>query len=776
MKRIYLSILFLGVAMLVSAQSSLDLISRAQLRQKRLELKQQKAKGSCDAKMKMMKGGINLPSSYAMGIIKLADGATEDDLRTEGVNVLSSRHGFAFVSMPVDDVERVASLKGVHRLQLARKVSQKMDIARAVSGIDDIHRGLGLPQAYTGKGVICGIIDGGIDANHIAFRGADGKSRIGTLSRIIGNSTTGAIDQRFYGREPTENVRDIATFTTDDNSTFHGTHTLNTMAGGYKGISTIAIPGSDGSTATTGDIANPYYGVAYDADIAVGCGDLYDMMIAMNVANILDYAEYEKKPVVINMSLGSNDGSHDGKGLINQYLDVCATEDNAIICMASGNEGEKKIALNKTFTAADSKIQTFIAGSTDYIEGANDYARAGQISIYSNDDKPLKNIQVFVYNKKRGRVVYRYPLTISEGSENTGKYWVSSEDYMQSDDDIVEAAILGQRFEGFLGLGWLKDEDSNRFYATIDYYLIDSPTGNADGNYLIGFQVEGEAGQRADCFCNGTYSYMDNMGIAGFDDGSTDGSISDMATGKDVLVVGAYNTREKWAELDGHIYFPEPGTPAGEISSFSSYGTLIDGRTLPHICAPGAAIISASNDYYVKAGYIEPNKLTAKTAEDERTNYWGWAMGTSMATPVVAGSIALWLEADPTLTINDVKEIIKKTAVVDDYVRKADPAKVGYGKFDAYAGLKEVLRYSTGIGSIKAEDVRPVITPDGDRRFRVFLGGAESLDIAIYDITGKVAQKCSFSGDEATLDVSSLSKGIYVISINKSHSQKIVVK
>ena len=42
-----------------------------------------------------------------------------------------------------------------------------MDVVRKEIGVDKIHQGLDLPQAYTGKGVVTGIVDGGIDPNHI---------------------------------------------------------------------------------------------------------------------------------------------------------------------------------------------------------------------------------------------------------------------------------------------------------------------------------------------------------------------------------------------------------------------------------------------------------------------------------------------------------------------------------------------------------------------------------------------------------------------------------
>ena len=64
-------------------------------------------------------------------------------------------------------------------------------------------------------------------------------------------------------------------------------------------------------------------------------------------------------------------------------------------------------------------------------------------------------------------------------------------------------------------------------------------------------------------------------------------------------------------------------------------------------------------------GYT-PAALQAELKKDKKTYYWHQSLGTSMATPVVAGAIALWLEANPSLTYKDVVRIIKETAVKDD--------------------------------------------------------------------------------------------------------------
>lgn len=754
----------------VQAQTSLDLVSRAQLRQQRLMTAQETRGG----KQLKVKGVTPEQSTHVFGMIKLADGCTAEQLEAEGVNVMRCSQGFAFVSVPVGDVERVASLKGVKRFQLARPVKTKNDVARTAGGVDKIHSGEGLPRAYTGKGVVCGVVDNGIDPNHISFRDEKGNPRVGFLAHMTANTTTGEVTEKFYGNYTTENVKYITTFKTDDASTFHGTHTLGSMAGGYLGTAKVAV-GDRNTPVTINDMPNPYYGVAYESDIAVGCGDLYDVIIAYGVDHILEYADYENKPSVINLSLGSNTGAHDGKGLINQYFDAVAEQYKAIICVSAGNEGDMKIALNKTFTADDSEIKSFILGQ-DMSSIGYGFLQYGNVEMYSADSTPLE-IQAVIFNKSRGRIVQRYPLTVDLENPGTGKYWVSSSDYQETDTDIVDTQFANY-FDGYVGLGWTYDEDSGRFYAILDYHAMNKSPRNDSGNYVLGFIVKGSAGQRADLFCDGLFSSITNFGLDGYDDGMCNGSISDMATGNSILVVGSYDTRSDWAAVDGGLYHSEYELTEGNISSFSSYGTLVDGRNMPHICAPGAVIISPMNSYYVETeGNVSGSSLNAYVDEADRSNYWGWSIGTSMASPQVAGALALWLEADPTLTISDVKDIVAKTAVRDEGVLKADPVQAGAGKFDALAGLKEVLRRSNaGVGDISVDDERVLVSSLGDNRFSVFLAGASSLEIAVYDISGRERLVQAFRADEAVVDLSSLSKGIYVLNVNGQVSQKIAVR
>ena len=151
-----------------------------------------------------------------------------------------------------------------------------------------------------------------------------------------------------------------------------------------------------------------------------------------------------------------------------------------------------------------------------------------------------------------------------------------------------------------------------------------------------------------------------------------------------------------------------------------------------------------------------------------------------MATPVVAGGVALWLEANPSLSIKDVLRIIQQTAKKDDFVKTTgDPIQWGAGKFDAYAGLKQVLleKQTNGINGIRTTESKdaPIITMAGDRTFNLFLAGAKQLNVRIFTPSGQLVHSLSAQGNEYNLNASSWNKGIYLIQVNGNKAQRIII-
>ena len=198
-------------------------------------------------------------------------------------------------------------------------------------------------------------------------------------------------------------------------------------------------------------------------------------------------------------------------------------------------------------------------------------------------------------------------------------------------------------------------------------------------------------------------------------------------------------------------------------------------------CGPGAAIVSSVNRYFTELSDIKDQAAAlyqaVATDSSNRLNYWKQEVGTSMSTPLVAGAIACWMEADPTLEYDEIREIAMETAVVDDDVRAGDPVQWGAGKFDAMAGLKEVIRRrDAGVQDVIADaDSRLVLTPAGDDVYNVFVGGVSELNVTVYSLQGSPVTTVSAPADEVTVDLSALAPGVYILSANNL-TRKITVR
>lgn len=164
----------------------------------------------------------------------------------------------------------------------------------------------------------------------------------------------------------------------------------------------------------------------------------------------------------------------------------------------------------------------------------------------------------------------------------------------------------------------------------------------------------------------------------------------------------------------------------------------------PLITAPGQLVLSA---FSRQAAGIQENKpyVVRRVTQDETDYYYGLMQGTSMAAPQVAGILACWLQAYPQLTPEEAEEIIRSTAINDDFtgnVRENWDPFWGYGKIDAYAGLKECLARaaSVGLSEVVGSD-EPVSFRIGGREARVLFNNAEAG--AVVGVCMHWAERCA---------------------------------
>lgn len=125
------------------------------------------------------------------------------------------------------------------------------------------------------------------------------------------------------------------------------------------------------------------------------------------------------------------------------------------------------------------------------------------------------------------------------------------------------------------------------------------------------------------------------------------------------------------------------------IGSFSAYGTTVNGQVKPNLVAPGKDIVM----------YLPSNqKLTMgrKHSSHSVDHHYFRMSGTSLAAPIVAGAVALLLQAEPQLTPDQVKYRLMTTA--NRLWPGYDAARAGAGYLDINAAINSTTIASTNGG------------------------------------------------------------------------------
>ncbi|MDE7410918.1 MAG: S8 family serine peptidase [Paramuribaculum sp.] len=682
----------------------------------------------------------------------------EDILINDAISYTSTFDNTVVAQIPADMIETVANLEAVNHLSMGQKRNVAMSFARPLGEVTKVQQGTDLQQPYNGTGVVVGLMDTGLDPNHINFTKPDNVevSRVKAVYAYASNT----------GR-PTSSATTaeaIKSFTTDMNTSTHGTHVIGIAAGGYKGNGNYGLSGK-----VYNETAMPFYGVATESDIVMTGGNLYDANIIDGVTKCIEYAESVGKPVTVNLSLGSMMGPHDGSSDICNKL--AALGKRGIICIATGNDGGNNIAMSMR-GGLGASLNNNVVGVSYGTSSSNPYT----VQFWSNNSDEFK-MDFILYDPTTKTVSYSLEIpnlngsTMGIGGSSMGSSYIK--------DDKFNAAFTANSYSIFSS-----QVEANDRYSVIAQFKLNRDN-NSDYSLMPAFRISRSRGQ----VVTGNISTPDNNTLGQFTketgSGWTDmtwtyttvndnGTVSDMATGENIIAVGAFTSAQYFTLSDGSLYSYNGATPVGSICEFSSYGTnTVTGEVLPHVCAPGSAIVSSLSNYYI--GNID---LAGTTGGNGRSNKYGPMQGTSMATPFVTGVMGLWLQADPTLTVSEAKDIIKQTAT--PYTGSDSNLKVqwGAGKINAYEGIKEVLLRKAATGTVVADQMQWLVLPATDG-YDVVAPGAESIEASLYDVQGRCVTTAAARGCELRLTTAFLPAGIYILrasSSSSSHTSKLLIQ
>lgn len=598
------------------------------------------------------------------------DGNAAEVLRQYGCKELARVGDISIAAIPLSKLGALSCGRQVKRIETGRRCSIQMDTTRIVVNAEKVYTGEGLSQSYTGCGVVVGVQDIGFDLTHPNFYSADmSKYRIKALWDQLSRDTIGStlyVGRDYVGREALLELKHPI----DGETQTHGTHTAGIAAGS----------GAEGN-----GVVSPYRGMACDADLVlvdnaadnaslIDPKDYYKFTYATDALGfkyIFDYAERMHQPCVINFSEGSSQDFH---GYDQLYYELLAKliGPGRIIVSSAGNDGARNSYIHKNI--GKERAGAFIMGNEKRFSctAKSKQTFTFRISVYDNISSP--------------QIVDISTVNVCNAQDSL----------------LTDSLLVGGKKYIWRVLAYPNSYDTSE---TAYDFQISSPSKLGDSPQ-VSLQV---IGRDADIELYRMSGYMFPHSLDPvLDAGDCRYTIFSPSSSPDVICVGSTSYRTQFVNYLGEKKVYDSGQK-GIRSAFSAMGPTLDGRIKPDVMAPGQNIISSYSTFFIN----NPKNVNASVKSDVRhfeyngrTYAWNANAGTSMSAPVVTGAIALWLQADPTLTPADCLEIFAKTCSHYDTSLSYPNNLYGYGQIDVAAGLREVLRRKAlGINTIGQKKV-----------------------------------------------------------------------
>lgn len=651
-------------------------------------------------------------------IISASDAkSVADKIEAEGYVSTVISNTLLTASVPAAYLTQLAADENVLYINPTRVLKPTMDNTRKVTGVDSVHQGKDLETPFKGAGVLVAVIDQGFEYKHIAFNDADGKTRI----KQLWNRTNYYTNPN--ATVPTENIPSGGDGMAANG---HATHVTNTAAGS--------------------DVGNGLYGNAPLADLYLIPSSFMDGELVEDVKKIKEFAKSKNMPYVINMSFGSQLGPHDGSQPTDQAINNFLKEGKGFVCAAMGNEGDLAIHATHTFTS-DGETKSVLVKTPNKNMGA--YSQImGQLWAQNTDGTKHITFKPFYFLKGKKTYITSaqlkqmqnagFAVFSDEVNPYNGKHHFDFRLVVESMGRLLGAtgAEFGVEMEGNNGdvvHGWLND----------GYGTFKRPAGavaefiNPDHDYLVG---------------EGAASIPHAFGVA------------------------AFAATNKYKSAINNQTYTQGGQDVGDITFFSSPGPWLGPIDKPTIAAPGFLVKSAISQYD-KAFSSTDYSIVDIQRRGLKKYYYGQMSGTSMASPAATGIVALWLSANPDLTYDQMIEIFKETANHDRYAKPGWNKKFGYGKINAYKGLKKALQIKTGVGvlDIPTNSTTPIsISMQPDAWQLLFNNNETYANIAVYTIDGKQVLRRTLNdvrcGQEETINLNELNAGVYILRVDTSNA------
>lgn len=661
------------------------------------------------------------------------------NVETLGVKLNTEAGNFLTALIPINSLEALFSVEGLLKVEIAEKVHSSMDNARTLTNVNQVHSGTGLPQAYTGNGVIVGVIDKGFDYTHPNFK------MVNTLQPKISRvweqgNTSGSAPLGFNYGTGFLGATDILNRMRDKVDESHGSH--------VAGIAT----GTGGVSSNSNLI-----GVAYNSELVfVAMNDSPTNQQFLDGINyIFNYANQVNKPTVVNMSWNGQVGPHDGTSDFDEMCDNLVGN-GKILVGSAGNNGSDLLHLGKTFSASSNTLESFVKFNTNSIT-----AGACTIDIWGEVGKNF-SVAVNIYNINTNTYEDYTPYINTLSGSNT----TTTSNYNLYDDDtfIPDLCTVQVSFEQI-------NPQNNKPHVRL---YIDNLAQDDNYKYISLDFIASDGTVNSWCqscsFNNLTYA-------SPFQNGDTNMTVGELGgTGNSIISVGAYTSKNTWTSYSGQTQY-QPNQASlhvlNQIAPFSSKGPTADGRIKPDITAPGNILASSVSRF--DSNYVLSSPRTVSGLTDGTNDWWfGMMEGTSMSAPMVTGIIALWLQANPNLNVADIKTILQNTSDTDSFTGtgSAIPNNTwGRGKIDAYSGIQYINQF---LNVQNFDNQNSIIAYPNPFTNQLTIEANEPIfKVEIFNLLGQKVKNILFNNpteNSINIELSDLAQGNYIAKVTSELS------
>lgn len=519
------------------------------------------------------------------------------------------------------------------------------DTMRMHHFVDPVHAGTGgLSSSYTGKNVIIGVVDTGIDYQHPDFQDTNGNTRV---IRYWDQSLNGLNPPMPYNYGQEWDSTDI------------NNGTITSIDGGAHGTTVTSAAAGNGLANGTNK------GVAPDANIVVVQTDFSIPNWTLTVADACDYifsvADEYGMPAVVNLSLGSYLGSHDGNDPAAEYMENLMDEQaGRIIVSAAGNSGSWGkyhchgiVTNDTTFVWFKSNPSNQLGANKIYFDFWTDTTSAQTIDFAFGADKPSPSFGFRGHSSFHSLYSALASIPVYDTIFNdVGQQIATIETYAEIEGPNLHLEVLFQNVDSTSYLYRFMTKGSGSY---------DLWSGTALAlNEIVSTNLPTVAQMPSIVF----YQLPDSL----------QSIVSSWNCSEKVISVANARNRANHIDLNGNTYVPFPSS-VGQLSPNSSKGPNRLGVTKPDVTASGDVSLSAG-----------PLSVLNDPGAASLVDSGGWHVrngGTSMASPVVAGIAALYLEKCRFGTYSSFKTLLTSTAFTDVFTGTVPNNAYGYGKANA---------------------------------------------------------------------------------------------